>query len=41
MLIALRDANPGSELPELWRAGSDPSTWQGLKTDDDGNITEL
>jgi len=38
-LIALRDANPYSELPELWRAGSDPSAWLGLKTADDARTT--
>ena len=40
-LLALRDANPGSELPELWR-GAPSAAWPGLTADPEtGAIAEL
>jgi hypothetical protein len=40
-LEALRDANPGSELPELWR-GAPSGAWPGLKQDEaSGALVEL
>ncbi|KIY93831.1 peptidyl-prolyl cis-trans isomerase, FKBP-type, partial [Monoraphidium neglectum] len=35
-LLALRDANPGSELPEVWR-GAPSAGWPGLVTDPHDN----
>lgn len=38
-LVALRDANPSSSLPEDW-TGPDVQHWKGLKYDD-GDLKEL